>query len=336
MVAQIDRTYFTLRPWKIWPRLVAYLLFEGRPLTTRGRWVNPIVFAGYRIWARSAISKPVHDPIFILGVGRSGTTILGTILSMHKDVGYLNEPKALWHAALGNDDLIGSYSKNTGQFRMSASDASPLKIKLVQKFYRSFLAISFCKRVVDKYPEHIFRAKLLDCIFPNARKIVIIRNGMDVCRSIENWSLQHSQNTDQHSDNWWGRDQQKWHALINELVAPDPAFRHAIEAIKKFEKHTDMAAVEWIVTMREALQLKESGNSSYTFVRYDELISYPEKTLGEILDRAGLRPDPKMVRYAKKTLVARPKHSVVDIHPAISGLFFQTMEELGYHQSKAA
>ena len=104
MVAQIDTKFIRARPWKLWSRLLAYALFEGRPLTTRGRWINPLVFAGYRLWSVLPLRKRDLRPIFVMGVGRSGTTVLGTILALHPDVGYLNEPKALWHAALGDDD----------------------------------------------------------------------------------------------------------------------------------------------------------------------------------------------------------------------------------------
>src|SRR5690606_40375856 len=49
---------------------------EGRPLTTRGRWINPLVFGLYRMAQRLPLGRPVREPAFILGMGRSGTTIL--------------------------------------------------------------------------------------------------------------------------------------------------------------------------------------------------------------------------------------------------------------------
>ena len=52
MVAQLDRLYATLRPQRVPPRLISYALFEGRPLTTRGRWINPLVLAHLELEAR--------------------------------------------------------------------------------------------------------------------------------------------------------------------------------------------------------------------------------------------------------------------------------------------
>ena len=38
-------------------------------------------------------------PVFIIGCGRSGTTILGKTLSRHPKIKYLNERRDLWHEA---------------------------------------------------------------------------------------------------------------------------------------------------------------------------------------------------------------------------------------------
>ena len=217
MVAQIDATFAKARPWKVWPRLLAYVLFEGRPLTTRGRWINPLVFAGYRLWSAWPLRDREVRSIFILGVGRSGTTVLGTILALHRDVGYLNEPKALWHAALGDDDLIGSYSDRPGRYRMTRSDAGARPVRRLHHYYRAFLWLSGSRRVVDKYPELLFRTDLIDAAFPGARKILLLRNGADTCQSIAAWSARLG------SDrcDWWGHNRRKWHLLVEQLGAVD-------------------------------------------------------------------------------------------------------------------
>eukprot|EP01084_Bolivina_argentea_P210651 358468_1 len=37
-----------------------------------------------------------NEPIFIVGCGRSGTTLIGNILNKHKHILFLNEPRSLW------------------------------------------------------------------------------------------------------------------------------------------------------------------------------------------------------------------------------------------------
>jgi hypothetical protein len=75
MIAQLDRLFISLSKKKTYTRLVSYF-FEGRPLTTKGRWINPLVFLVYRILARFKLGCRKVDPVYILGTGRSGTTDL--------------------------------------------------------------------------------------------------------------------------------------------------------------------------------------------------------------------------------------------------------------------
>jgi len=336
LVAQIDKNFLIARPWKIWPRLLAYALFEGRPLTTRGRWINPLVFAGYRLWACFPQPRRAQNPVFIYGVGRSGTTVLGTILALHRHVGYLNEPKALWHAALGDDDLIGSYSAHQGRFRMSHSDYRASSAQRLRRFYNAYLRLSASRRVVDKYPELLFRDGLINAIFPGARKIVLIRNGADTCQSIENWSKRHGRGGAQASDDWWGRDRRKWHALLDQLVENDPYFAGSFDAISGFERHVDMAAVEWVVAMREVLALRRQADSNIMFVRYETLAAQPRAVMGDILKFCDLAPDETMLAYGEKTLRVNPPYPALVLDPAIRHLFDATMRELGYASGQPA
>ena len=38
----------------------------------------------------------LDEPVIILGPPRSGTTILGNLLSNHSEFGYFEEPRAVW------------------------------------------------------------------------------------------------------------------------------------------------------------------------------------------------------------------------------------------------
>jgi len=330
MLAQLDRTFVRLRPWKIWSRIVAYILFEGRPLTTRGRWINPLVFAGHRLWGKLPVLRKNPDPIFILGTGRSGTTVLGTILGLHPAVGYLNEPKALWQAALGDDDLIGSFNAAPGRYRMGAADADPGKVRKLRRSYNAFLRLSFSRQIVDKYPELIFRNGLLQAAFPHAKKIILIRSGTDTLHSIKNWSQNNGVDEHNFCVDWWGRDRRKWDLLLTQLVAKDPYFDTVIDDITGLRDHADMAAIEWIVTMREALRLNAEHPGKLLFIRYEDLTGSPGKTLQKISDFCGLKTDQKMQTYGKAVLRTRPAYTQPSLHPAIQPLFDETMQLMDY------
>ena len=51
----------------------------------------------------------IQSPILIVGSPRSGTTLLGKILSSHPEVAYWEEPRTIWsqgHAWRGDDVLM--------------------------------------------------------------------------------------------------------------------------------------------------------------------------------------------------------------------------------------
>jgi hypothetical protein len=319
-----------MRPIKAVSRLVSYALFEGRPLTTKGRWINPIVFALFALEKRLPLLKKVKRPIFIVGTGRSGTTILGVVLSIHQDVGFLNEPKALWHAIYPNEDLIGSYSCGAARYRLGAEDVTDEISHSAHRLFGAYLTAVASKRVVDKYPELIFRASFIKAIFPDAGFVFLVRNGWDTCQSIKGWSKRFGIQTNDEIHDWWGVNHRKWHLLVNQLVATNPDFKGIVEAVRNLECQTDMAAVEWIVTMREGLRLMREWPDSVHMLHYEELTSHPDKSLVKVLEFCELPTDRAVFDYACQILSPAPSHKSFDLHPAIRPLFEETMTALGY------
>ena len=326
MAGLLDKEFMRANPGRVWPRALAYTLFEGRPLTTRGQWINPVVLAGHRLWSVLPFSTADREPIFILGTGRSGTTVLGQILAAHPDVGYLNEPKALWQSALGNDDLIGSYSTQPGQFRIGPEDVGREARKRLIRSYRAFMTLSRSRRIVDKYPELIFRADLLRDVFPKARFLVLIRDGRAVCRSVTNWSAaRESSDAD-----WWGRDRRKWRILVDELVRTNAATEPKADIIAGFQRQEDMAATEWALTMHEALQLRHSHATGRYFIRYENLVARPAEEIEKVLKFSGLEKDDKLLGYAARTLRPAERQFDLQLHPAILPFFNDIQRQLGY------
>lgn len=95
MIAQIGREYLCHGLGHTLRCITNYALCEGRPLTTKGRFINPMMFDWLNTLSVLQGEGEVERPIFITAMGRSGTTTLGILLALHSDVGYLNEPKGL-------------------------------------------------------------------------------------------------------------------------------------------------------------------------------------------------------------------------------------------------
>ncbi|ORJ58773.1 sulfotransferase family protein [Geothermobacter hydrogeniphilus] len=330
MVAQIDSRYIKIRPTKLVSRLVSYALFEGRPVTTRGQWINPLLFALFSVEKRLPQLKKVKRPLFILGTGRSGTTILGVVLSMHREVGFLNEPKAMWHAIYPHEDVIGSYSCGPARYRLDSADVDAVVQRNANRLFGAYLASVFSNRLVDKYPELIFRVPFVRKIFPDAQFIFLVRNGWDTCSSIDRWSDRCGEQKNGEVHDWWGVNQRKWKLMLKELIEPDSYFADIREVAASFERHTDMAVLEWVVTMREGMRRLRENGDCILMVRYEDLVGSPRRTMLGIAEFAGFDEDEVWLRYGESVLHPASRHAAFEMHPALRPLFDETMQALGY------
>lgn len=330
MIGQIDAEYIKANPLRILPRFLSYLFFEGRPLTTRGRWVNPLIFSHFALEKHLPPLKKVGKPIFIIGTGRSGTTILGIVLSMHRKVGFLNEPKALWASVFPKDDLVGSYQTEPGYYRLDEAHATPEVVMAAHKLYGAYLRTTFSERIIDKYPEMVFRVPFLRKIFPDARFLFLVRNGWDTCQSIDLWSKRLGMKNGENTYDWWGVNNRKWHLLVDQVVAHNSQLSAHIEEIRAFSDHRQMAAVEWAVTMAEGIKLAEQYPQAVHTVKYEALTDATDVALNEILEFCDLCNDKRFLKYGMKVLSPTSSKKPFELLPAIKAVFLDTMARLGY------
>lgn len=330
MVAQLDKAYLRAGPSKALVRLLSYTFFEGRPVTTRGRWINPLVFSHFALEKRLPILKTVEKPLFILGNGRTGTTVLGMVLSMHRDVGFLNEPKALWHAIYAGEDVIGNYTSKTARFRLGRDDVTDKAEQNAKRLFGAYLAVTRSARLLNKYPELIFRVPFVRALFPDARFILLVRNGKDTISSIASWSDHHKKRHHEELHDWWGVNDRKWTLMCEELVASDEALSGMKNWLLSLTSHQDRAAIEWIITMRIAIELLEQKKPTLMIVRYEDLVTRPRRVVSEILNFAELAKDERCLDYGKFLLRPGKSCTEVGLHERIQPLFNCTMASLGY------
>jgi hypothetical protein len=298
MVAQLDSTFLRTAPGRAASRLVGYSLFEGRPATTSGRWWNPVVFGHLRFVADRP-AKPVDRPVFIVGMGRSGTTLLGRILAAHPSVGFLNEPKAMWHVIRDDEDIIGSYAApHTGRLRLGVADADDEAIQRGRALFAWYLRASRSQRIVDKYPELIFRHAFVRTIFPDARFLIAVRSPWAALGSVVGWSNSHAvDNAD-----WWGVRDQKWDILWKQGVLECPANADlAVLDLAHESDHHVRAAIEWVVTMREAISLADVDPRA-RIISYEDLLRRPRDMVRGILRFCELPANSRTETYACATI----------------------------------
>jgi hypothetical protein len=331
LIAELDPIYIKTRPGKALVRLVSHLFFQGRFLTTKHRWLNSFLLAEMRFVTMLPPLKSANGPIYIMGMGRSGSTILGKVLSMHRQVGFLNEPKLIWYSVDPKDDVNGNFYNGPAQYRFAVGDASPASRRRIQRIYSFYLTLTGSRRIVDKNPEAVYRIPYLRELFPDARFLFLVRNGWDTVYSTTAWSKREGRQVKGVVEDWWGADQRKWKFVVDQLVPTDPLLSARQNEIAKFNRHEDMAAVEWTISVREGLQWLEKLPRSVHLIRYEHLTEKPAEALKALLDFCELPDDEVFLDYAQQVLVPGRTHNAQsDLSPAIESLFLDTMSKLGY------
>jgi tetratricopeptide (TPR) repeat protein len=107
---------------------------------------------------------PSSVPIFVLGMPRSGSTLIEQILASHPQIQGAGELPAVW---------------DTG----APPDGSALR-RMARSYIAGLPSLAEGKiRIVDKLPENFLRIGLIRLILPNARIIHTMRDPIDTCVS---------------------------------------------------------------------------------------------------------------------------------------------------------
>ena len=120
-------------------------------------------------------------PVFIIGMPRSGSTLLEQILSSHPDVYGAGEVKYLSYALGKLRDRFPSLPK----YPEIAAKVTPAQMEIVANNYLQALTASSgdSKRVTDKLLTNYFFVGIIHLLFPNARFINTQRDPVDTCLS---------------------------------------------------------------------------------------------------------------------------------------------------------
>jgi tetratricopeptide (TPR) repeat protein len=149
------------------------------------RWIAGMAesFTPERMRHASGAGYPSEAPVFIVGMPRSGTTLVEQILASHPDIYGAGELMLL-------EDIVARVSGRKDAM-LPSGDPRWLSRLSRDKLYRSgseyaaqaCILSSGWRRVVDKMPTNFLYAGFIHAILPNARIIHCRRDPVDTCFS---------------------------------------------------------------------------------------------------------------------------------------------------------
>lgn len=115
----------------------------------------------------------IKKPIFIVGAGHSGTSLLTDIITQKPNIVRWSENNKtwIWGNAFNKSDILTS------------DDVTPRIKAHITKRFSQYLAYTNGERICDKTPKNCLRIPFILSIFPDAKIIHIVRDGRAVISS---------------------------------------------------------------------------------------------------------------------------------------------------------
>jgi hypothetical protein len=123
----------------------------------------------------------LRRPVIVVGAPRSGTTVLGGMLSRHLALAYLQEPRLIWR--YGNDGKSDVLRR---------SDARPEVVAHIRREFAKQVREAGRERLLEKTPSNALRLEFVDAILPDCRFVHILRDGVQSVLSIRRFWQKHA------------------------------------------------------------------------------------------------------------------------------------------------
>ena len=236
-----------LRKWQETVTFSRLMQADGLP----GRWHTRLGALG-----------PVRRPVFVLGSPRSGTTYLGTLMGAIPGASYFFEPPMLKY-----------YSRLVYE-----GEASTARTRRLYSWVFRVLRLTAPgrgRRVIEKNPNHTWIAEKLLEVFPDARFVMIVRDGRDTALSLfeKPWHRADSMGS--------GRREPGGYEY-----GPYPHFYIEPDRRDEYATTDDLTRCAWVWRRHteEVVRLQEAlPAGSWHVLRYEDLLTDTDETLHRML-----------------------------------------------------
>lgn len=307
----------------------------SNPLTPFARWLT---FHALHNAARLRVlllplppKTEIPQPaIYIVGSGRSGTTILGEVLEAHESIRYLFEPVYLWREICQTTDVTEFFGSCDAKALFGAEMCTA---ETRQRFIALTRPGLLAKRsfLLEKTPHNAWRIGFLESLTPNSKYIHIIRDGVEVANSIrqiadhDNYRVAFMSN----HNTWWGVDNAKWKHLANDCIENG----YFVDEVDSLEDNFQRGALEWVVSLLEIEKWEKALGNRLLLVRLEELQLEPQKTLNRICEFLTLVPDEQWIKKAEQAISIATNRNRVDalyLPPKLCAAFNAQQQQWGF------
>lgn len=236
----------------------------------------------YRLKAAMSTADAAEGPVvFVIGCGRSGTTLLGSMMGAHPEVTYLFEPYEAWAAISPVTDALQLFAHGEHRCLLDASHVTPK----ARRRFRALMSPPQGMTLVEKSPFNTWRIGYLTALSPTAKFVHIVRDGVDVARSIEKCAQGELKVAFRAMLNpWWGIGQSKWHSL----AADGARANYYPREVTELRTDAQRGAYEWLVSQLEVQKWRELLGPSMVEITYPDLTHDPAGSLRTIAAAVGL------------------------------------------------
>jgi hypothetical protein len=207
--------------------------------------------------------------------------LVGDVFAEHPAVLYRYEPYPRWAAIQPVTDCLQIYSRGEHHCLLDARAVTPA----ARRRFRRLMSPPAGFTLVEKSPINALRLGYLDAIAPGARFVHIVRDGIDVARSIQQKATVTRPMAFRPALNdWWGVGNAKWCALRRDGVAAG----YYSDEVRQLTTDAQRGAYEWLLSLREVDAWRDRLGSRLVELRYADLVDDPRTAIAAVAESVGL------------------------------------------------
>lgn len=247
-------------------------------------------------WSAADFAQDRPAPVFLIGFFRSGTTLTQEVLDVHPDVFVADETDFIWAVHRELHRMDPSRSSTADKLRtLDLAGVRHLRAFYWNRAQARFGELPASPVFVDKFTLNTIDLGLINCIFPDAKVVFVMRDPRDVCLS-----------------------------CYMQLMVPTPATVHLLDWQETANFYGQV--MHWWMHIKPRMTL------DCLEFRYEDAVLQFEPTYRRLFEFLGLPWDPAALdfhRHAAAKFVASPSRNQV-----AQPLYSSSIERWRHYQSE--